>query len=81
MAQKPKFKLNRSGVGELLKSSGAQGDLARRAAAVAAAAGDGHDVKNTTTSRARYTVMTNTDEAARREAENHTLTAAINAAR
>lgn len=81
MAAKVKFKLDKGGVAELLRSDGAQADLARRANRVAEVAGPGHDVKNTTTKRARYTVKTTTKAAAENEATNHSLTAAVNAAR
>lgn len=81
MATKVKFKLSQRGVAELLRSDGAQADLAARANRVVATAGPGHDARNTTTKRARYTVRTNTDSAAESEATNHTLTAAVNAAR
>lgn len=81
MAKKIVFQLNPSGVGRLLRSAELQDDIMRRAGNIAAAAGDGHDVRNATTNRARAIVMTKTEAAARAEAENATLTAAIDAGR
>ena len=81
MASNFRFELNRSGIAELLKSAEMQAVITAKANAVAAAAGPGHDVKNTTTNRARATVGTNTLEAMEAEATDHTLTRAINAAR
>lgn len=69
------------GIGELLRADFVQAELMRRAGNVASAAGPGHDVKNTTTKRARATVMTVTDEAMLAEAVDHTLTSAISAGR
>jgi hypothetical protein len=81
MANSIRFVANKAGIGELLKSAELQAVLMGKAQAVAAAAGPGHDVLNTTTKRARATVMTKTVEAMIAEATDHTLTRAINAAR
>lgn len=81
MARKVLFKLDPRGVAELLTSRELRSNLRARAEAVSRAAGDGHDVLDTSTNRARYTVMAKSDEAQRAEAESHTLTRAINAAR
>lgn len=82
MAQQVKIKLNSAGVKELLRSPGVQGDLRRRANAVAAAAGPGHVVHSETgRSRARAEVVTDTFEAMAREARDRNLTRAVGSAR
>lgn len=81
MASSIRFVPNKAGIGQLLRSSELQAAIMGKARAVAAAAGPGHDVLNTTTKRARATVMTQTREAMVAEATEHTLTRAINAAR
>lgn len=81
MARKTLFKPRRAGYRELLTSPEVVGDVQARAQRVAAAAGPGHDVKDTTTNRARATVMTISDLAKLGEATDHTLTRAIPAAR
>lgn len=78
---KVRFKLDSKGVGSLISGGEMQGDIMRRAHAVAAAAGEGHQVTNATTDRARAIIHTDTQEAAKAEAESHTLTSAINAGR
>jgi hypothetical protein len=80
MASSVVFKPNYAGIGELLRSGAMQADVQRRANAVAAAAGPGHDVLNTSTNWARATVATDTREAAVAEATSHTLTKAMSAA-
>jgi hypothetical protein len=76
-----RFQLNPKGVAQLLTSPEIKGELRSRANAVAAAAGPGHDVKDTTTNRGRYTVATTTIEAMEAEATGHALTRALNAGR
>lgn len=81
MARNAWIELNRAGVRELLTSAEMQAEVMRRAHAIAARAGSGHSVKNTTTNRARATVRTETDDARHREAKNRNLTFAIDAGR
>lgn len=82
-----RFRMNRRGIGELLKSAGVVADVQRRAEAVVSSANalagveGGHNVRNATTNRARAIVMTSGKAAAEAEAVNHSLTAAVNAAR
>lgn len=77
-----KIKLNRPGVRELLRSAEVQADLARRARAIAAAAGPGMEVDTEVGSnRARASVRTVTTDARRREATERALTRAIDAGR
>jgi hypothetical protein len=74
--------LNDKGVRELLKSAEVRADLARRARAIAAAAGPGHRVELTSTDkRARAVVITDTPEARLGEARHRNLTRAIDAGR
>lgn len=80
MARKTLFKPRRAGYRELLTSPEVVADIQARADRVAAAAGPGHDVRNTTTNRARATVMTISDMAVIAEATEHALTKAIPAA-
>lgn len=67
----------------VLKSEEVQGDLLRRAQAIAAAAGDGKfDVTPSfTPTRARVSVGTGDDAARRSEATNRSLTSALDAGR
>jgi len=74
--------LNRAGVRDLLRSDEVEADLRRRATAIAAAAGDGYEVEMFRgQNRWRATVRTADEVARRDEAENRTLTAAIDAGR
>lgn len=79
------FKPNVGGIGQLQRSGEVQAHLMGLGRAVAGTAdqlaGDpgAHNVMNTTTGRARATV--GTSRAADSEATDHTLTAAVNAAR
>lgn len=74
--------LNSKGVNDLLHSPGVQADLKRRAEAVAEAAGEGNEVTEAgDKNRARYVVVTATAEAMLAEANERTLTQAIDAAR
>jgi hypothetical protein len=86
---KTKIKLNSSEIRKLLQGksqySGVREDLERRARAIAAAAGGseaGFEVgTNVGPNRARASVVTTTAEAMRAEAEDRTLTRAIDAGR
>jgi hypothetical protein len=73
--------LNRSGIKQILNSPGVKADLRARAQRIAAAAGDGNEVTEASTTRARYVVVTATAEAMADEAHNRSLTRAIDAAR
>lgn len=75
--------LNRRGARELLTSDGGVvSDLRRRARAVAAQAGDGHEVREWRgQNRTRFSVTTVTTEARRAEATDRNLTRALDAAR
>lgn len=82
---RPRIVLNNAGVAELLKLPAVQADLARRAAAIAAAAsqsgGDfGHD-SGTGRNRARASAWTNDTAAREAEATDRSLTRAIDAGR
>lgn len=81
MAAAPvKVVLNREGVRALLRSPEVQADLARRAAAIAEAAGPGHETDSDVgKTRARAWVWTATRAARRAEATSRTLTSAIDA--
>lgn len=82
MAQRVRVKLNREGVRALLQSSEVQNDLARRARAIAAAAGPGHDVNvGKGAQRARAEVVTETFEAMAKEARDRNLTRSVDAGR
>lgn len=71
-----------AGIRALLRSEAIRADLARRAEAVAAAAGEGHITDSEIgRNRARAAVITATGKAMRNEAENRSLTRAIDAAR
>jgi hypothetical protein len=79
---KQRWVLNRKGVAELLKSPEVRRDLERRARAVAAAAGPGHEVAvETGPTRVRATVTTATTAARLSEARHRTLTRAVEVAR
>lgn len=76
------IKINRRAVRELMRSPEMEQDLARRARAIAAAAGDGHEIdlwigRN----RVRATVRAETFPARAREARDKSLTRAIDAGR
>jgi hypothetical protein len=80
-----KIELNSAGVAALLKSPEVQADLARRADAIAAAAGAaggvfGHDVQVGRT-RARAMVWTEDVAAMEAEAKDRALTRAVDAGR
>ena len=78
----PKVKLNKAGMRDLLRSDEMRRDLDRRAAAIAATAGDG--MAHATTvgrNRALAMVWTATFEAMRAEAVDRKLTRAIDAGR
>lgn len=77
-----RIKLKSKGVRELLKSQAVQNDLAARADRIASAAGDGHETQ-VTTNRDRGVAFVNTAtfEARESEAENRSLTRAIDAGR
>lgn len=76
------IKLNSKGMREILRSQAVLGDLERRAAAIAAAAGPGHVVEGAIgRNRARAAVITATPEAMAGEARDRDLTRAIDAGR
>lgn len=76
------IKLNRKGMRSLLRSQAVLGDLERRAAAIAAAAGPGHVAEGDIgRNRARAAVITATVEARVAEAKRRNLTRAIDAGR
>jgi hypothetical protein len=65
-----------------MRSAPVQAELARRARAIASAAGPGHRVETEVRRiAARSAVITDTLEARRAEAEDHTLTRAFGAGR
>lgn len=77
-----RFVFRYEGLVELLKSGGVLADLERRARAVAAAAGEGHEASAVVgKNRARASVITATAEARRGEAKDHRLLRALDAAR
>lgn len=77
-----KIKLNRAGIRQLLKLPEVQADLARRAQAIATAAGPGMEVNQQIgANRARASVRTETTAARLAEARDRTLTRAIDAGR
>lgn len=77
-----RIKINRKAVGVLLKSDAVKADLARRAKAIAARAGNGHEVTSRVgRTRARASVRTATAEARNAEATSHNLTSSIDAGR
>lgn len=77
-----RIELNSKGVRELLRSEPVKADLERRAAAIAARAGEGmaSDAR-TGRNRAHASVWTDTPEAMRAEATDRALTKAIDAGR
>lgn len=76
------IKLNSKGMRSLLRSQAVLGDLERRGARIAAAAGPGHVVEGSIgRNRARAAVITATMEARAGEAKRRTLTRAIDAGR
>jgi len=76
------IKLNSAGIRALLKSGGVQGDLNRRAAAVASAAGPGYESRATPRStRGRAEAVASTYASRRAEAKHSALIAALSAAR
>lgn len=82
MGAKVTVKINRAGVRALLTGPEMQADLARRAAAIAEAAGEGMVADaGVTGSRARAAVITQSVEAMRAEAEDRALTRALDAGR
>lgn len=77
-----RIEVNGAGIRALLKSPEVQADLGRRAGAIAAAAGPGHDVDvRVGATRARASVRTGTAAAKRAEAQERALTRAIDAGR
>jgi hypothetical protein len=77
-----KIKLNSPGVRQLLQSAEIMADLVRRGEAIAAAAGEGFEVRTSTSpTRARVTVRTATFAARRAEAVGRALTRALDAGR
>lgn len=77
-----RIKLNGKGVRQLLLAPGIAADLQRRGEAVAAAAGDGMEVRpGTSTKRARVSVATATPAAMEAEARHRALSSAIDEAR
>lgn len=75
-------KLNRKGIRDLLRSAEVRNDLERRAARIAAAAGDGMESDSSIgKNRARASVWTDTHEARRAEADGFALSRAIDAGR
>jgi hypothetical protein len=82
MAGRIKIEMNPEGVRAVLQSDGVRADLHRRAAAIAAAAGEGMEADSRIgANRARASVYTATPEAMRAEAEDRALTSAIDAGR
>lgn len=74
--------MNRSAVRQLLRGPEVEQDLNRRARAIAAAAGEGHETDLWIgRTRARATVRAETFEARAREARDKSLTRAIDAGR
>lgn len=77
-----KVEMNDAGAQELLRSREVEADLLRRARRIASAAGQGYEADSSVGSvRARATVWTNTIEARRDEATNHSLVRALDAGR
>jgi len=76
------IELNSQGVRDLLRSPEIRGDLERRAGAIARTAGPGFVADSTVgPNRARASVGTTDIESMRAEAEDRTLTRAIDAGR
>lgn len=77
-----RVELNHRAVRELLRSEAVRADLARRAQAIAAAAGPGNEAHSKIgPNRARAEVVTKTFAARYQEATQRTLTRAIEAGR
>lgn len=77
-----RVKLNRTGVRQLLQSPEIQGDLTRRARAIATAAGPGFEViSGPGATRARAMVVTDTFDAMLAEARDRALSRSIDAGR
>lgn len=77
-----RFKLNRAGVRQLLRSPAMQAEVKRRAQRIATAAGPGHEVQVVQgRNRARATVRTVTDEAKIAQQAHQNLTNSIGAGR
>lgn len=82
MAQSIRLEMNYAEMRRIMKSPGVMADLMRRGNAVRAAAGSGFMVSSRIGStRARVSVITANDRGRRAEAENRTLTRALDAAR
>lgn len=84
MGAKVRIEINQAGVREFLSTSNAAlvAELERRALAIAQAAGEGVETKTFQGSdRARVHIATVTPEAMRAEAEERTLTRALEAGR
>lgn len=76
------IRLNSAGVRELLRSEAVRADLARRAALIAAAAGEGFEASSSIGgARARARVHTATFAARKAEAHERALTRALDAGR
>jgi hypothetical protein len=74
--------VNNPGIRQILKDPAVRADLVRRAQAVAAAAGEGHAVDSQIgPRRARASVRTVTAKAAHKNAVDHNLLRAFDAAR
>lgn len=73
-----KFQLNRSGVGQLLKSEMVVGALIANADKVKNRAGSDYDVYRHGKTRANVSVRTTTDEAYQDNLQNNTLLKALN---
>lgn len=79
---KARIEMNGKGIRALLQSAGIRADLERRAARIAAAAGEGFTSNGYTgRNRARAGVVTATSAARRAQAEDKALTRAIDAGR
>lgn len=74
--------IKKGAIEQILKSQAVKADLLRRAKAIAAAAGPGHEASTWDgTTRARASVRTTTPEAMRMESYHQTLTRSIDAGR
>lgn len=79
---KIRIELNDAGIKELLRSAEVEAELLDRGFAIAEAAGEGHEEASWQGhDRVHVSVSTTTPEAARSEAEDRTLTRAIDAGR
>lgn len=82
MAGRIKIEMNPAGVREILQSEAVRAELHRRAQLIADAAGEGMEASSQIgATRARASVRTETPEAMRAEAEDRTLSSAIDAGR